>query len=246
MNAHWLIKINAGKRYNVLRNRIDPWDYDVDQLLFGTILFTLVTFLFPTILAYYALFAMVSKICIIDLSCSINRMYQLRLTIILTHALTEAVLAFINHFPLFALVLRVKDPWRLPGMSKNILILLEYILKFAQAAYTLIINHRPRRVSLYWSQRYLDLEVQILASLLTDCRINLCHWAQFLANTVSRRPSGSFHWFLLTTWCSPIMGKAFVALSSNAPDELHPFGRVSSGHFPKNYTLRARQLSCIR
>lgn len=24
-------------------------------------------------------------------------------------------LAFMNHFPLFALVLRVKDPWRLPG-----------------------------------------------------------------------------------------------------------------------------------
>lgn len=51
----------TGKRYNVLRNRIDPWDYDVDQLLFGTILFTLVTFLFPTIIAYYALFAMVSN-----------------------------------------------------------------------------------------------------------------------------------------------------------------------------------------
>jgi hypothetical protein len=32
----------------------------VDQLLFGTILFTLVTFLFPTVLAYYALFAVVS------------------------------------------------------------------------------------------------------------------------------------------------------------------------------------------
>jgi phosphatidylinositol glycan class Q protein len=28
----------------------------------------------------------------------------------------ETILAFINHFPLFALMLRVKDPWRLPGM----------------------------------------------------------------------------------------------------------------------------------
>jgi hypothetical protein len=27
----------------------------------------------------------------------------------------ETLLAFMNHFPLFALVLRVKDPWRLPG-----------------------------------------------------------------------------------------------------------------------------------
>jgi hypothetical protein len=48
-----------GKRFNVLRNRIDNWDYETDQLLFGTILFTLLAFLFPTVLAYYALFAIV-------------------------------------------------------------------------------------------------------------------------------------------------------------------------------------------
>jgi hypothetical protein len=51
----------SGKRYNVLRDRIDSWDYDIDQLLFGTMLFTLVAFLFPTVLAYYVLFAMVSS-----------------------------------------------------------------------------------------------------------------------------------------------------------------------------------------
>lgn len=49
-----------GKRFNVLRNRTDSWEYDLDQLLFGTILFTLLAFLFPTVLAYYALFALVS------------------------------------------------------------------------------------------------------------------------------------------------------------------------------------------
>jgi len=48
-----------GKRYNVLRNRTDSWEYDTDQLLFGTILFTLLAFLFPTVLAYYSLFALV-------------------------------------------------------------------------------------------------------------------------------------------------------------------------------------------
>jgi phosphatidylinositol glycan class Q protein len=52
----------AGKRYNVLRNRTDSWDYDLDQLLFGTILFTLLAFLFPTVLVYYALFAVVRAI----------------------------------------------------------------------------------------------------------------------------------------------------------------------------------------
>ncbi|KAF5338829.1 hypothetical protein D9758_012080 [Tetrapyrgos nigripes] len=86
-----------GKRYNVLRNRTDSWEYDVDQLLFGTILFTLVTFLFPTVLAYYSLFAL------------------MRLATILIQASLETQLAFMNHFPLFAIMLRVKDPWRLPG-----------------------------------------------------------------------------------------------------------------------------------
>lgn len=40
---------------------------------------------------------------------------QSRLAIILIHAALEAVLAFLNHFPLFSLMLRVKDPDRLPG-----------------------------------------------------------------------------------------------------------------------------------
>jgi hypothetical protein len=48
-----------GKRRNVLQNRTDSWDYDMDQLLLGTILFTLLAFLSPTVGVYYALFALV-------------------------------------------------------------------------------------------------------------------------------------------------------------------------------------------
>jgi len=44
----------------------------MDQLLFGTILFTLVAFLFPTILVYYALFAMVSLVTIQRMSLMIS------------------------------------------------------------------------------------------------------------------------------------------------------------------------------
>ncbi|KAI0767286.1 N-acetylglucosaminyl transferase component-domain-containing protein [Fomes fomentarius] len=86
-----------GKRYNVLRNRIDTWDYDLDQLLLGTILFTLLAFLYPTVLTYYALFA------------------TARLATIVVHATFDTMTALLNHFPLFALLLRVKDPLRLPG-----------------------------------------------------------------------------------------------------------------------------------
>ncbi|KAF8966787.1 N-acetylglucosaminyl transferase component-domain-containing protein [Flammula alnicola] len=86
-----------GKRLNVLRNRTDTWSYDIDQLLFGTVLFTLLAFLFPTALVYYMLFA------------------GLRLATLLVQASIETLLAFMHHFPLFALMLRGKDPWRLPA-----------------------------------------------------------------------------------------------------------------------------------
>jgi N-acetylglucosaminyl transferase component (Gpi1) len=46
----------------VLRNRVDSWTYDMDQLLLGTILFTLVVFLSPTVTCYYLLFALVGSI----------------------------------------------------------------------------------------------------------------------------------------------------------------------------------------
>lgn len=53
--------VATGKKFNVLRNRVEPAVYEVDQLLLGTILFTLAAFLFPTVLVYYLAFAAVSS-----------------------------------------------------------------------------------------------------------------------------------------------------------------------------------------
>ncbi|KAF8609998.1 Gpi1-domain-containing protein [Ceratobasidium sp. AG-I] len=92
-----LFNLFRGKRKNILRNRTDAWNYDMDQLILGTILFTLVAFLLPTVTVYYLLFTLT------------------RLGIIAIQASLETVLAFLNHFPLFALMLRAKDPARLPG-----------------------------------------------------------------------------------------------------------------------------------
>jgi phosphatidylinositol glycan class Q protein len=108
-----LIQCGIGKRYNTLRNRTDPWDYDVDQLLLGTILFTLAAHFFPTILVYYTLFALVRTFSCLGTSLSV--LDQIRLGIIILYASCETLLAFMNHFPLFALMLRCKDPQRLPG-----------------------------------------------------------------------------------------------------------------------------------
>ncbi|GJJ73981.1 phosphatidylinositol N-acetylglucosaminyltransferase subunit Q [Entomortierella parvispora] len=101
---HWqltilysLFNLFRGKKRNTLRHRIDSCDYDLDQLLLGTILFTLLTFLFPTIMVYYLTFALS------------------RVAVICMQATMETLLACLNHFPLFAIMLRLKDPDRLPG-----------------------------------------------------------------------------------------------------------------------------------
>ena len=111
--SHSIRTQSIGKRYNILRNRTDTWDYDVDQLLLGTILFTLAAHLFPTILVYYILFALVRSFPFHGTILSV--LFKLRLGVIVLYASCETLLAFMNHFPLFALMLRSKDPQRLPG-----------------------------------------------------------------------------------------------------------------------------------
>ena len=92
-----LFHLFRGKKRNVLRNRIDSCDYDLDQLLLGTILFTLLFFLLPTVFVFYLTFA------------------SARMAIIVLKAALDTALACLNHFPLFALMLRFKDSGRLPG-----------------------------------------------------------------------------------------------------------------------------------
>lgn len=92
-----LFHLFRGKKRNVLRKRIDSCDYDLDQLLLGTILFTLLFFLLPTVIVFYLTFA------------------SARMAIISLKAALDTCLACLNHFPLFALMLRLKDSRRLPG-----------------------------------------------------------------------------------------------------------------------------------
>jgi hypothetical protein len=53
-----------GKRFNVLHQRTDSWHYEVDQLILGTLLFTLFTFSLPTLLTYGIVFALVCNSCV--------------------------------------------------------------------------------------------------------------------------------------------------------------------------------------
>ncbi|XP_022110711.1 phosphatidylinositol N-acetylglucosaminyltransferase subunit Q-like [Acanthaster planci] len=51
-----LSRLFRGKKWNVLRKRVDTCNYDVDQLFIGTLLFTILLFLFPTTLLFYVVF----------------------------------------------------------------------------------------------------------------------------------------------------------------------------------------------
>lgn len=47
---------HLGKKWNVLRLRVDSINYQADQLILGTIMFTILLFLFPTVALYYSVF----------------------------------------------------------------------------------------------------------------------------------------------------------------------------------------------
>lgn len=92
-----LFHLFCGQKKNILRNRIDSNDYDLDQLLLGTLLFTVLIFLLPTIFAFYLTFTIT------------------RLTIMVILGSFEFVMSCLNHFPIFVILLRIKDYRRTPG-----------------------------------------------------------------------------------------------------------------------------------
>ncbi|CAR25880.1 ZYRO0A10252p [Zygosaccharomyces rouxii] len=101
---HWQLNIMislfylfCGKKKNILRNRVDNNFFQLDELLLGTLFFIILVFLTPTVLAFY-------------FSYTVLRMAAITIEIIL-----ESIIALLNHFPLFALLLRIKDPRRIPG-----------------------------------------------------------------------------------------------------------------------------------
>lgn len=90
-----LWRLFRGKKWNVLRQRVDSCSYDLDQLFIGTLLFTVLLFLLPTTALYYLVFTL------------------LRLVVVLVQGVLHLTVDFINSFPLFAVGLRVCRPYRL-------------------------------------------------------------------------------------------------------------------------------------
>lgn len=93
-----LFRLFMGQKRNVLRgNRTDLADYGVDQLLLGTLIFIVLVYLLPSVVAFYLPF-MVMHLAVLALEWGAG-----------------VAVVWLNSFPLFTTLLRVKNWRRLPG-----------------------------------------------------------------------------------------------------------------------------------
>ncbi|XP_062041636.1 phosphatidylinositol N-acetylglucosaminyltransferase subunit Q isoform X2 [Lepus europaeus] len=90
-----LWRLFRGKKWNVLRQRVDSCSYDLDQLFIGTLLFTILVFLLPTTALYYLVFTL------------------LRLLVVAVQGLIHLLVDVVNSLPLYSLGLRLCRPYRL-------------------------------------------------------------------------------------------------------------------------------------
>lgn len=98
-----LFYLFCGKKYNKLRNRIDNESYSLEVLLIGVLIFMILIFLSPTIIAFYSIYTCLQYI---------STLLEISLMI---------VLMCLNHFPLFIIMLKLKDGARIPrGVHMNI------------------------------------------------------------------------------------------------------------------------------
>ncbi|XP_051698129.1 phosphatidylinositol N-acetylglucosaminyltransferase subunit Q isoform X2 [Oryctolagus cuniculus] len=95
-----LWRLFRGKKWNVLRQRVDSCSYDLDQLFIGTLLFTILVFLLPTTALYYLVFTL------------------LRLLVVAVQGLIHLLVDVINSLPLYSLGLRLCRPYRLAAGVK--------------------------------------------------------------------------------------------------------------------------------
>nr|XP_058893507.1 phosphatidylinositol N-acetylglucosaminyltransferase subunit Q isoform X2 [Kogia breviceps] len=95
-----LWRLFRGKKWNVLRQRVDSCSYDLDELFIGTLLFTVLVFLLPTTALYYLVFTL------------------LRLLVVTVQGLIHLLVDLINSLPLYSLGLRLCRPYRLAAGVK--------------------------------------------------------------------------------------------------------------------------------
>uniref|UniRef100_A0A8B9QX64 Phosphatidylinositol glycan anchor biosynthesis class Q n=1 Tax=Anas platyrhynchos TaxID=8839 RepID=A0A8B9QX64_ANAPL len=95
-----LWRLFRGKKWNVLRQRVDSCSYDLDQLFIGTLLFTILLFLLPTTALYYLVFTL------------------LRLLVVIVQGLIHLLVDLVDSLPLYSIILRLCRSYRLAAGVK--------------------------------------------------------------------------------------------------------------------------------
>eukprot|EP00656_Telonema_subtile_P051511 TRINITY_DN6945_c0_g1_i1.p1 TRINITY_DN6945_c0_g1~~TRINITY_DN6945_c0_g1_i1.p1 ORF type:complete len:593 (-),score=152.68 TRINITY_DN6945_c0_g1_i1:320-2098(-) len=91
-------RLFRGKKKNTLRDgRLDTFNYDMEQLLLGTLVFTVLVFLAPTVFAFYGYFSLVHTL------------------LLVTQLVLGSVCVCVDRFPLFSLLTVALKPDQLPG-----------------------------------------------------------------------------------------------------------------------------------
>ena len=94
---HSLALLFQGQKWNTLRSRADTCEFELDQLLLGTLLFAITFFLFPNIFGFYIFFVVIWA-----------QVVALQLTVAL-------MLILVNHFPVYPILLLLTEPGRVCG-----------------------------------------------------------------------------------------------------------------------------------
>lgn len=114
-----LWRLFRGKKWNHLRQRVDSFSYQHDQLFVGCTAFTILLFLLPTVFVYYSVFLL------------------LRLSTLTCLFVIESTLTFISTFPAYALILRLcRSPQLTCGVSFEGANLRTTVVGFGQLFYT--------------------------------------------------------------------------------------------------------------
>jgi hypothetical protein len=90
-----LIHLFQGKKYNILKHRVDKHEFDIEQLILGTVFLAIVLFLTPTVFVFYASFVF------------------LWLAVLLLQFALRAGISFFSFFPIYLWVRADSIPFRL-------------------------------------------------------------------------------------------------------------------------------------
>lgn len=116
-----LFRLLQGRKWNVLRHRVDRAEYSMGQLLVGMLFFAILFCTLPTIVAYYLLF-LATHLFVVAVRCGL-----------------ESVLVVLNEFPVYFLLLKTVSS---PSLTRGIK-LIPHTLTSHPPSFRLLLEPQP-------------------------------------------------------------------------------------------------------